>query len=449
MIDGDSRIIYLPVETRAREWDAKLLFSLIATSANFQVVLGPKWMLSPNRGRFPRGLYGFKTLNKLDANGMHGANALGHAAFAWDEEGPGQILPDVYLKSIDAAAVERAACVFAWGEHQAEMLARGFPEAASKITPAGNPRWDLLRPEYRGFFAAEAQALRATHGPFVLINTNFSTYNSCLPGGIDSLADIGAQTGAFDQASSADREMLKNIHDFEKGVFESYRTMLPALSEALPGHKIIVRPHPTEKPEVWADIARSLPNVQTIYQGGVIPWLLAADAIVQNSCTTGVEALTLGKPVVSYCAFETAHTEWHLASHVTPRVTDEGMLIDWLRRFIADPGSFSAVNERGLRTLSRHISRLGGETSATTILKALRFLCLRLEKKGAAFGREFAMAGSWEHVPINTYLRMKMPTVSADDLVHMVRRLAANHPHLGQVQIAQLADSTFHFRRKG
>lgn len=449
MIDGDSRIIYVPVETRAREWDAKLLFSLIATSANFQAVLGPKWMLSPNRDRCPRGLYGFKTLNKLDANGMHNANALGHTAFAWDEEGPGQILPDVYLKSIDAAAVDRAACVFAWGEHQAEMLARRFPEAASKITSAGNPRWDLLRPEYRGFFDAEAQAVRAAHGRFVLINTNFSTYNSCLPGGLDSLADIGAQTGAFDRASDADKDMLRNIHDFEKGVFESYRKMLPALSRALSDRKIIVRHHPTEKPEVWTEIAASLPNVQAICEGGVIPWLLAAEAIVQNSCTTGVEALTLGKQVVSYCAFATPHTDWHLASHVTPRVTDEGMLIDRLRRFIADPTSFSAVNEQGRLTLQRHIAHLDGETSAAVILRVLQQLCLRQEKKGAAFGRTFAMTGSWRTIPVTPYLRMKMPEVSADELLRQVMRFAAIHPHLRQVKITQIAESTFHFRRKG
>ena len=447
-IGGDSRIIYLPVETRAREWDAKLLFALQATAANFQVVLGPKWMLTGSRDRFPRGLYGFKTLNKLDANGMRHAGALGHTVFAWDEEGPGQIRPDVYLKSIDGAAMEQAARIFTWGEHQAEMLARRFPEAAAKIETAGNPRWDILRPEYRNFFAADARALRAAHGPFILINTNFSTYNSWLPGGVESLADIGAQTGAFDPASEADKNMLKDIHDFEKGVFESYKAMLPALSRAFPERKIIVRPHPTEKQGVWSDMVAGFPNVAAVHQGGVIPWLLAADAVVQNSCTTGVEALTLGKPVVSYCAFETPLTEWHLTSHVTPRVTDENTLVDHLRRVIAEPARLAIVNEPGLRTLNPHIAQLSGATSAAVILKALHFLCMRLEKKGAVFGRKFEMAGGWRAPPINSYLRMKMPEVSADDLVQQVVRLTENHPQLGRVKVTHLADSTFHFRPK-
>lgn len=447
-VDGDSRIIYLPVETRAREWDAKLLFSLLATAANFQVVLGPKWMLSANRDRFPCGLYGFKTLNKLDANGMRHVGALGHVAFAWDEEGPGQIRPEVYLKSIDGSAMEQAARIFAWGEHQAEMLARRFPEAAAKIEAAGNPRWDILRPEYRNFFAPEAQALRAVHGPFILINTNFSTYNSWLSGGVESLAHLGAQTGAFDRASEADKIMLGDIHDFEKGVFHSYKAMLPALSRAFPERKIIVRPHPTEKQEVWSDIAAPLPNVAAVHQGGVIPWLLAADAVVQNSCTTGVEALTLGKPVVSYCAFQTPLTEWHLTSHVTPRVTDESALIDCLRQFIAEPVRFANANEQRLKTLGHHIAQLSGATSAAVILKALHVLCLGLEEKGMVFGRAFEMAGAWKTPPITPYLRMKMPEVLAGDLARQMVRLTENHPQLARVKIMHLADSTFHFRRK-
>lgn len=156
--DGDSRILYVPVETRAREWDAKLLFSLYGAAANFQVVVGPKWLFNANIEALPRGLFGCKTLNRLDASAMEYAAAVGHTIYAWDDEGPGQILPEVYLKNIDPAAVEYAGRIYAWGEHQATMLSRKFPQAASKIEAAGNPRWDLLRPEHRTFFDAEARA---------------------------------------------------------------------------------------------------------------------------------------------------------------------------------------------------------------------------------------------------------------------------------------------------
>lgn len=448
MIDGDSRIIYVPVETRAREWDAKLLFSLVAASANFQVALGPKWLFNANTDRLPKGLYGCKTLNQMDAVAMEAAAANGHTAYAWDEEGPGQILAEVYLKSICPDAVTRAEQIFAWGDHQAAMMAQRFPEAAHKIMPAGNPRWDLLRPEFRAFFKAEAKALRAAHGPFILINTNFATYNSWFGDGLKSIGALAEKTGAFDSANQADQRMLADIRDFEEGVFRSYAEALPALSAAFPAHTIIVRPHPVENHQPWRDLAAPLPNVKALHEGVVIPWIIAADAVVQNSCTTGVEALALGRPVVSYCKFESAVTPWHLASHVTPRVRDIPELIGCLRGYVSAPDGFAAQGAAGLALLKRHISHLSGATSTQAIVAALRTLALRREQGEARFDRVFAVPEGLRPYPKTKYLAMKFPPVAPEELVDAVQRLTARHPALGDVTISHLAESLFLFRRK-
>lgn len=447
-IDGESRMLYVPVETRAREWDAKLLFSLMAASANFQAVLGPKWLFNANIDRLPKGLYGCKTLNQMDAVAMEVAAAAGHTVYAWDEEGPGQILPEVYLKSIVPAAVDRAERIFAWGNHQADMISDRFPAAAGKIQAAGNPRWDLLRPEYRSFFKEEAKALRAAHGRFILINTNFATYNSWFGDGLKSIAELGEKTGAFSSTSEADQRVLTEIHDFEKGVFRSYVELLPVLSAAFPEHTIVVRPHPVEKRQAWEEFAAPLPNVKALHDGVVIPWIIAAEAVVQNSCTTGVEALALGRPVVSYCKFESAITTWHLASHVTPCVRDEAALVALLRHFISAPESFAAPAAQGISVLERHISCLTGSTSGETILGALQALATRREQGGVPFDRIFMVPDGLRPYPSTKYLAMKFPPVTADELVSAVRRLAGPHPALEQVTVSQLAESLFLFRRK-
>lgn len=446
-IDGDARILYVPVETRAREWDAKLLFSLMAAAANFQVVIGPKWLLNANTDLLPRGLFGCKTLNRIDASAMEAAAAAGHAIYAWDDEGPGQILPEVYLKNIDPVAVGYAERIFAWGEHQAKMLSRRFPDAASKIEVGGNPRWDLLRPEHRGFFAAEAGALRAAHGRFILVNTNFGTFNSWWSEGLEAITNVAAETGAFERSNEADQRMLADIHDFEKGVFLSYGAMLAALSAAFPDHTIVLRPHPTEKVEVWEKITASLPNVKTLREGVVIPWIMAAEAVVQNSCTTGVEALTLGVPVVSYCKYETPLVEWHLASHVTPRAKDETALVNHLKQFLSDPASFKSVNAQGLQVLGRHIAKLAGETAAAAILKSLTFLAKRSEKRQSVFDRVFSLPKGLRPYLKTKYLAMKFPPVSGSDLAQAVSRLTRPHPRLDQVSITQIAESTFFLKR--
>lgn len=444
--DGDSRILYVPVETRAREWDAKLLFSLYGAAANFQVVVGPKWLFNANIEALPRGLFGCKTLNRLDASAMEYAAAVGHTIYAWDDEGPGQILPEVYLKNIDPAAVEYAGRIYAWGEHQATMLSRKFPQAASKIEAAGNPRWDLLRPEHRTFFDAEARALRAAHGRIILVNTNFGTFNSWWSDGIASITAVAQETGAFEKSNEADQRMLTDIHDFEKGVFESYAGMLAALSAGFPDHAIVLRPHPTEKIEAWEQVAAGLSNVKILREGMVIPWILAAEAVVQNSCTTGIEALTLGRPVVSYCKFQTPLLEWHLTSHATPRVADEAALVGTLRQLMTEPQRLADATAQGLQVLGRHIARLNGETSSVGILKSLHFLAKRSEKK-ATFDRVFSLSKGLRPYPKTEYMNLKFPPVSGSQLTATISRLTQGHPHLDRVAIQQFAESAFYMKR--
>lgn len=445
-MDGDGRILYVPLENRVRELDARLLLSLVAASANLQVVMGPKALLARNMPHLPHGIYAVKTLNKIDAEDMRFAIKYGHSPIAWDEEGPGQIVPEVYLKSIDDVAVQRTGRIYAWGEHQAAALSRKYPDAKGKIRALGNPRWDLLRPEFRAFFSPEADAIRAKFGRIILINTNFSSCNSMLTESqITSVAD---ETGAFDRNDDADQRMLRNIIEFERQNFDDYMSLLPGLSAAFPQHTIIVRPHPTENHQRWKDFVVPFPNIQAVYEGTVIPWLLAADAVIQNSCTTGVEALTLGRVVVSYCKSSSPFHDLHLANAVCPRIHDETTLIDQLRRFISDPTTFSERYAVGRRTLAMHISRLDGETSSAAIVKSAIFYANKLEKQGAHFDRTFRMAQEFKPPHTNVYTRLKLPPISFDDLLAKASRFAKLRPNFAPaIKIAELYESCFYFGR--
>lgn len=444
-MNGDSRFLYLPLETRARELDARLYFALTAVQANFQVILGPRWLLHENRDRLPRGIFTFKTVNLMDAQGMAKARDLGHTTAAWDEEGPGQIIPDIYLMSVDDTAMDLAEKVFAWGDHQVNALHRKYPKAKNKVEATGNPRWDVLRASHAGYYAAEADALRARFGKFILLNTNFSTANSCFKDGLAGILRLGEATGAF--KTDADRRLLQDIHDFEKTRFDSYFAALPGLSAAFPDHVIVVRPHPTEYHKPWAEIAAALPNVRMIHEGTVQPWILAADTVIQSSCTTGVEALTLGKSVVSYCNPALPEDEAHLANAVCLRVHSEAMLVETLQRFIGDRATFEPHRVQGLKVLARHISRLSGETSSAAILKALGFLANKREKQGARFDRVFQVPGGLKPITMEPYQALKLPPVSLAEIGEMAGRWAHIEPRLAQTRITHIGESAFFLRR--
>ena len=54
----------------------------------------------------------------------------------------------------------------------------------------------------------------------------------------------------------------------------SFREMFEAVAKAFPDRQVILRPHPAERIESWADIPERCPNAKVIYEGNVLPWLL-------------------------------------------------------------------------------------------------------------------------------------------------------------------------------
>ena len=444
---GDSRILYVSIETRVRELDAKLLFSLLAARAGFQVVLGPKWLFAVNVPRLPRGLFVFKTLNLMDAPAIRAFKKRGHSPVAWDEEGADHITPVNYLRNINDEAVLHADVIFSWGEHQTAMLAAKYPDAAGRIKTTGNPRWDLLRPEWRRFYDAEAGDLRARHGRFILINTNFSFYNAWFEDKIGGVLKMNARTGAFNKDDPEDMQVLQAIYTFEKNMFRAYTALLPKLSKAFPEHSIILRPHPIEKKESWLEHTGGLANVHIIHEGGVIPWIMAAEAVVQTGCTTGFEALTLDRPTLSYCPYPSPVVDWHLANFVCPRILDDDSLIDHLRQIAADPASFDPVMAKGMQEMSRHIANLTGKTASEAIVESLGAVAGACERERGPFSRQFVLDEKLEDYPRNQYLELKFPSLSNAEMAQMMARFAALDPRVGNVKATEIAESCFLLQR--
>ncbi len=447
MANGASRIIYMPVETRVREFDAKLLFSLHAVRAGFQAVIGPKWLFGVNYPRLPRGITVFKTLNLMDAPAIRIFKSIGHVAVAWDEEGADQIHTEHYLRNINDDAVADVDRIFSWGDHQTRLLAGKYPAAAAKIHTFGNPRWDMLRPEQRDFYRADTEALRARFGRFILINTNFSFFNSWFDNKIEGILKIATRTGAFSAENPADMAVLQDIFTFEKQMFQAYARLIPKLAAEFPDHKIILRPHPIEKPERWREHLPDLPNILVLHEGSVIPWIRAADVVLQTGCTTGFEALTVGTPTLSYVPYDSPVVSWHLSNVVCPLVTTDGDCIDRVRRYIANPAAFAPDHAAGMEKLSGYIARLSSETASAAIVGAIAELANHSEVSGRPLARAFPPDIAFEDYPRSDYLAMKFPPLDMAAFQDMKNALTRLSPELGNVAVTQLAESCFLLRR--
>jgi surface carbohydrate biosynthesis protein len=231
---------------------------------------------------------------------------LGHDIAAWDEEALVHMQPETYFtRRLSPVAIQYVSHLFAWGEENAELWRQypALPEGLP-IHVTGNPRGDLLRPEMLHYFSHEAEERRKTYGDFILINTNFSNVNAFVPS-LNLFLPVSkpGEEPRFGRAAvGMSREFAEGLRHHKQAIFEDFKRLIPALEKAFPEVTMVVRPHPTENPKVYHDIAARCERVRVTSEGNVVPWLMAAKALVHNGCTTGVEAYVMGVPAATYQA---------------------------------------------------------------------------------------------------------------------------------------------------
>jgi surface carbohydrate biosynthesis protein len=377
----------LPIEIKAREFHAKVLQAAVAAERGFAVVLGEQNALVRQTPWLPRGLYIDKSVSRTKTKPFRRLRALGNRIAAWCEEGLVYRDRDTYLhervSNDSLALVER---FFAWGEAQADAVRLKAPEAADKIRVAGNPRFDVLRPELRGIFAPDVVGIRARYGPTILVATNFSRYNHFMgaPFWIDALRQRGTIQSAQQVA------FFERWRDYLGVLYRNFAAMLPLLCRAFPQHTIIVRPHPSENHDAWRREIAGLHNAVVAFEGNAIPWIVAADVLIHNSCTTGVEAYMLGRPVVTYRPV----TDEVLDSHLPNALSREARTPDDLTALVHDGLSGTLSEATGARAeMARYVASLNGALAAEQVAEAIAGLGIAPTPYRPSLGDRLRLAG--------------------------------------------------------
>ena len=291
--------VYIGIETKVRELDAKLLLACVAAEAGFEVWLGQQKMFLKHLDTLPRGILLNKSISPSKAAKYAHYHKLGFPLVAYDEEGLAPFNADEYLKrrvSVDAlAAVDY---FFAWGDWQKEVIAQKAADQIQKVIPVGHPRVDLTRREVRGFYDDQVQALRVQYGDFVLINTNFSFYNHFRGRDIEAFLQLKTKAGKV--VDEEQRNYYRRVSDHKKALFYAFAEMATRIRERFPELAVIVRPHPSEDHDYWRQTLPNDDKIQVVHEGTVLPWILASRVMIHNSCTTGIEGYLLEQPVLAY-----------------------------------------------------------------------------------------------------------------------------------------------------
>ncbi len=357
--------IIMPVESQVRELDAKLLLSCLAAERGFPVIIGSRAFVHFIVERLPRGVYMAKSMRTLSIRMFAILRKLGHEIVAWDEEGLVRWPDEEYYRwRLSPVTLSQVAHLLAWGEDDARVLRQypGYPGTPIHIT--GNPRIDLLRPELRDFYRQKADLLRQKYGDFVLINTNFSKVNHFFPHLSELKKPAAALEAGGEETFDAGKGRLKQL------LFEHFQEMLPALCRAVPGHTVIVRPHPAENHGPWLAIAARCPNLLVINEDSVTPWLLAARLLIANGCTTMIESAVLGTPTIAYQPVVGGRYDDDLPNEVSHRAFSLEELCSLAAEIMA--GRLGAVPEEERRVvLDRHLAALDGPLAGERIVDVL------------------------------------------------------------------------------
>jgi len=421
--------LVIPVETKVRELSAKFYMACVAAERGFQVILGPARTLRDRICWLPPGaLFLDKSVAPSRDLWFENYRNLGLRIVAWCEEGLTFCDDDEYLRrKVAPAALAKVEEFFAWGPYQANLIRRHAPAAADRVIKTGNPRIDMLAPGVRDLFADDVAALRREYPRLLLINTNFSLCNHKQgPGGF--LADLRANGKV---KTEDDVRFAEGWVAHKQVLFDAFRDMLPELSRRFPDNTIVLRPHPSEAFDTWTALIQGLPNVRLVHQGNIVPWLQAAQVVIHNGCTTGLEGVLLGRPVLAYRPVASDVFDIDLPNAVSREVRDLPALLEAVASVVEQGSAWDPATPAARAVLDRYLTHADG-SAADRIADRLAALAARPPTRGTtARGLQTLRRAYWQlrlaprlRRNPDPHVRQKFPSFDLQEAQDLLRQYA-------------------------
>jgi surface carbohydrate biosynthesis protein len=290
------RLLYLPIEIKARELLGKIWLASRAAERGWLVLLGPQKEVFRAARRGLAGAFVENGIPEDRAAGLEAYRQRGHRIVNLCEESVVYNTGSHYCtRKVGPTSLERTDMLLVSGEWNGGHLREYRPASASKIRMTGNPRFDTLLPGLRVVYEAEAQQLRERFGRFLLVNTNFGASNP-FERGRDVLA---AKMRRGKIADEAQVQLFQERQQYKRRQEKQLKALLRDVAARGTFDNIVVRPHPVENHDAWREWAMPL-GVEIRYEGTANVWMLAADIVLHTGCTTGIESILLNRPAATF-----------------------------------------------------------------------------------------------------------------------------------------------------
>ncbi|MBO6562891.1 MAG: hypothetical protein JJ959_20255 [Nisaea sp.] len=329
------KVLYLPIEESARELEARLILAHRAIEDGWQVIIGNQLLLTTHMGRFPAGVYFAKGTNAIQRNKIKPLKEAGFGVAAIEEENVPLAEPLLIQNLMAGDFAKLTDLYFAHGPFDADIVTRANPAIEGKLEILGVGRFDLLKRNFLHQRRQKAAELRGRYGDFVLLNTNFGYANTFVGSPKEFYDKLLVGMGIVDISNPDEIALWERALEFESRTMEGVKELVRGLAREIP---VVLRPHTSERIETWQELEAERDwggRLSVVREGPIVDWLLASRLVIQNSCTTGLEAKVMGVPVASFTPFDNGMLSCFVANRVLPRIGSVAGVIDAARRVLA------------------------------------------------------------------------------------------------------------------
>lgn len=339
------KILIIPIEILYRDLDSRLLITLEAIKRNYTVLLGEHDFIRKNINEIPKGIYLDKSLAVNKEDFFDFIIKQGFKLVSTDEECFMAYNNTYRYLNVRHSKNNLRKChyFFSSTKHEHNLLCEYYNEFKEKIILTGNPRVNIWNSEGKEFLFEDELNYIDKYNDFVLIPTNFGFPH--MSGNENFLYNQAKLYGSLNTVG--DEYIWKEKRKYKKRNYESMIDLIDFLKHKLNKYKIIVRPHPSEDINHWKALEDNN-KVFVEYKYSVSPWIYRCNAMIHNSCTTGIEGYLNGIKTISYLPYTYNEDVKHISNTLSEIVHNKEEIFIALNEGINN----KSVNEDSLKEIN-------------------------------------------------------------------------------------------------
>jgi len=305
----------------------------------------------------PAGIYFDKSLAKNKLEFFRDLKKRGFKIISIDEEGlssRNNMLKYV-TQRISPSTLMLVDKVFTWGKSEKDIIVDHYPSFDNKIVATGNVRVDLFDAKFVDLYENIVNSLIKQYGRYILFPSSFSVnHASGVTNQLNNLKKLGRIK------TEQDYEHYSKKNEFFRNTYNKYYKLVETVANTYKDCSIIIRPHPSEDRNPWKKLTKINKNVFLRTDFSISPWIYGSKCVVHSSCTTGLEAFLMSKPVISYLPYTNNEFVKHISNDVSVRCYNSIEVLEQLKMVFNDNDIMCKCKNHSSSILKDHLSNYSG-----------------------------------------------------------------------------------------